>query len=87
MDEILSTIKIKKLKINNILVEKNKDLFENSDFEQNYDWRTATGIYIFGHDNLRFMTWLAENYESVYENMNYYDLMAGVLNCLKMIIR
>ena len=33
--KVLSTLKIKKLKINNILIEKYKNLLENSDFEQN----------------------------------------------------
>ena len=34
--KVLSTLKNKKLKINNILIEKYKNLLENSDFEQNY---------------------------------------------------
>ena len=37
--------KNKKLKINNVLVQKYKNMLENSDFEQNYRSRTATGIY------------------------------------------
>ena len=32
--ELLSTLKIKKLKINNILIEKYKNMTENPDFEQ-----------------------------------------------------
>ena len=32
--KVLSTLKKKKLKINNILIEKYKDLLKNSDFEQ-----------------------------------------------------
>ena len=34
--ELLSTLKNKILKINNILIEKHKDLNENPDFEQDY---------------------------------------------------
>ena len=33
--EVLSTLKKKKLKINNILIEKYKNMLENSDFEKN----------------------------------------------------
>ena len=43
--EVLSSLKNKKLKINNILIEKYKDMSENSDFEQNYWSKTANGIY------------------------------------------
>ena len=35
---------LKKLKLNNILIEKYKDMFENQDFEQDHYSRTATGI-------------------------------------------
>ena len=34
--EVLSTLKNKKIKINNILVEKHKDMILNPDFEQDY---------------------------------------------------
>ena len=34
--EVLSTLQNKKLKINNFLIEKYKELLENRDFEQNY---------------------------------------------------
>ena len=34
--EVLSTLENKKLKINNILIEKYKDMLENPDFEQNH---------------------------------------------------
>ena len=42
--KVLSTIKNKKLKINNILIENYKDMLEIFNFEQNYWSRTATGI-------------------------------------------
>ena len=42
--EILSTIKNRKMKINNILIEKQKHLIEKPDFERNYYSRTAEGI-------------------------------------------
>ena len=51
--KILSTLKNKKLKINNKLIEIYKDMLKNPDFEQNYWSRTATGIYKIGHDSIR----------------------------------
>ena len=56
--KILSTLKNKKLKINNILIEKYKDLLKNPDFEQSCWSRTATGIYKIGHDSIRLMKWI-----------------------------
>ena len=55
--EVLSTLKNLKLKINNILIEKYKNMLGNSDFQQNYWSRTATGIYKIGHDSIRLMKW------------------------------
>ena len=46
--EVLSTLKNKKLKINNILIEKYKDMLENPNFEQNKYSITSTGIYRIG---------------------------------------
>ena len=48
--EVLYTLKNKKLKINNILIEKYKNIIENTDFEQDYWSRTAIGFYRSGHD-------------------------------------
>ena len=56
--KVLSTLKNKKLKTNNTLIEKYKNMLENSDFEQNYWSRTATGIYKIGHDSIRLMKWI-----------------------------
>ena len=36
INEVLSTLKNKKLKINNILIEKYRDMTDNPDFEQDY---------------------------------------------------
>ena len=80
--KILSTLKNKKLKINNILIEKYKDMIKNPDFEQNYWSRTSTGIYKISHDSIRLMKWLCYCDRSCYENINYYDLMGSVLKCL-----
>ena len=55
--KVLSTLKNKKRKINNMLIEKYKNMIENPDFEQNFWSRTATGIYKIGHDNIRLMKW------------------------------
>ena len=53
--KVLSTLKNKKLKINNTLIEIYKNMLENPDFEQNYWSRTATGIYKISHDSIRLM--------------------------------
>ena len=50
--EVFSTLKNKKMRINNTLIEKNKDLLQNCDFEQNYWSRTAEGFYKIGHDSI-----------------------------------
>ena len=42
--KVLSGKENKKLKINNILIEKYKDMLENPYFEQEYCSRTAKGI-------------------------------------------
>ena len=56
--EVLSTLKNKKLKINNILIEKYKDKMKNPDLEQDYWSKTATGFYKIGHDSVRLMKWI-----------------------------
>ena len=80
--KVLSTLKNKKLKINNILIEKNIDMMKNPDFEQDYWSRTATGIYKIGHDSIRSMKWICYYDRSYYENINYYDLMGSICNYL-----
>ena len=42
--KVLSTLKNKKLKINNILTEKYEDLLKNPNFKQDYWSQTAKGI-------------------------------------------
>ena len=79
--EVLSTLKNKKLKINNILIEKYKNMLENPDFEQNFWSRTATGIYKIGHDSIRLMKFICYYDRSYYENINYYDLMGSLCFC------
>ena len=76
--EVLSTLKNKKLKINNTLIEIYKDMLLNPNFEQNYWSRTATGIYKIGHDSIRLMNWICYYDQSYYENINYYDLMGSL---------
>ena len=80
--KVLSTLKNKKLKINNTLIEIYKNMLENPDFEQNYWSRTATGIYKIGHDSIRLMKWICYYDRSHYENINYYDLMGSICNHL-----
>ena len=76
--QVLSTLKIKKLKANNILIEKYKNLLEKSDFEQDYWSRTASGIYKIGHDSVRFLKLICYYDRSYYEKINYYDLMGSI---------
>ena len=45
----------KKIKTNNILIKKCKDMLENVDFEQDFWSRTAEGLYKIGHDSIRLM--------------------------------
>ena len=73
----------KKLKINNTLIEKYKELLKNPDFEQNCYSRTATGIFEIGYDAIRLMKWICYYDRSYYENINYFDLMASILKGLK----
>ena len=42
--EVLSTLKYEKLKINNILIEKYKDMNEKPNFQQDHYSITSTGI-------------------------------------------
>ena len=76
--KVLSTLKNKKLKINNTLIEIYKDMINNPDFDQNYWSRTAKGIYKIGHDSVQLMKFICYYDRSYYENINYYDLMGGI---------
>ena len=57
--EVLSTLKNKKIKMNNMLIEKYKDMLEKPDFEQDYWSKTAIGIYKITYDSVRSLKWLA----------------------------
>ena len=84
-DEIykaLSELKNKKIKRNNMLIEKYKDMLEIPDFEQDLWSRTAEGIYKIGQDSIAIMKWICYFDRSYYENINYYDLMASILKFL-----
>ena len=76
--KVLSTLKNKKLKINNTLIEIYEDMLKNPDFEQNYWSRTSTGIYKIGHDSIGLMKWICYYDRSYFENINYYDLMGSL---------
>ena len=56
--KVLSTLKNKKLKINNTLIEIYKDVLQNPNFEQNEFSITSTCIYKIGHDSIRLMKWI-----------------------------
>ena len=79
--KVLSTLKNKKLKINNLLIEKYKGMLENPNFEQNKFSITSTGIYRIGHDSIRLMKWICYYDRSYYENINYYDLKGSLCLC------
>ena len=76
--KVLSTLKNKKLKFNNILIEKYIDMSKNPKFEQNKYSLTSTGIYKIAHDCIRLMKWICYYDRSYYENINYYDMMGTV---------
>ena len=76
--KVLSTLKNKKLKINDKLIEIYKELLLNPNFEQNKFSLTATGIYKIGHESIRLMKWICYYDRSYYENINYYDLMGSI---------
>ena len=76
--KVLSTLKNKKLKINNTLMKKYKDMLLNPRFEENYWSRTAIGIYKIGHDSIRLMKWICYYDQSYYENINYFDLLGSL---------
>ena len=73
IDEVLSILEKKKLKINNIIIEKFKGMLHNLDFKQDYWSRTAKGIYKKGNDSTRLSKWLIYYDNSYYDNMNYFD--------------
>ena len=56
--KVLSTLKNKKLKINNTIIEIYKDMLKNPNFEQNKYSLTSTGIYKIAHDIIRLMKWI-----------------------------
>ena len=81
--KVLSTLKNKKLKINNTLINIYKDMLLNPDFEQNHWSRTAIGIYKIGHDSIRLMKFVCYYDRSYNENINYIDMMASICKFLK----
>ena len=81
--KILSTLKNKKIKINNTLIDIYKDMIKNPDFEQNYWSRTAVSIYKIGYDSIRLVKWICYYDRSYYDNINYYDMMASICIFLK----
>ena len=58
INKILSTLKNKKIKINNTLIEIYKDMSKNPNFEQNKCSLTSSGIYKTGHDSIRLIKWI-----------------------------
>ena len=65
--KILSTLKNKKLKLNNILIEKCTDMIENPNFEQNKFSITSTGNYKIAHYSIRLLKWIRFYDRSYYE--------------------
>ena len=56
--EVLSTLKKKKLKTNNVLIEIYNDMIKNYDFELNIYSVTSTSTYKKAHDSIRLMKWI-----------------------------
>ena len=80
--KVLSTLKNKKLKINNTLIDIYKDMLLNLNFEHNKNSIPSTGIYKNAHDSIRLMNWICYYDRSYYENINYYDLMGSICKYL-----
>ena len=76
--EVLSTLRNKKVKINNILIENFKDMLHNLDFEQDHWSKTAESIFKNAHDGIRITKWLIYYDRSSYDKMNYFDLMVSI---------
>ena len=76
--KVLSTLKNKEVKINNILIEIYKDMLLNPNFEQNKHSLTSKGIYKIGYECIRLIKWICYYDRSYYENINYYDLMGSI---------
>ena len=76
--KILSTLKNKKIKTNNTLIEIYKDMLLNPNFEQSKNSLTSKGIYKTAHDSIRLMKWICYYDRSYNENFNYYDLMGSI---------
>ena len=78
--EVLANLKNKNLQINIILIGNHTHTNDLPDFEQKYYSRTTDGIYKFRNDSIRIMNCIVY-FETYFENINYYDLMASVLGC------
>ena len=61
-----------KLKTNNILIEKYKNMLQNQDSEQDYWLRTAIDIYKIGHNSIRLLEWLIFCGRSYYDNKIFF---------------
>ena len=68
--KVLSSLKHKKLTINDTLIEIYKNMFESPNFEQNLWLRTAEGIYKIGHVSNRLRKWICYYDRFYYENIN-----------------
>ena len=53
----------------------------DKEFERNYCPIIATSIQRVGHDSTKFLIWIAF-YDSYYEKMKYFYLLASVSLCL-----
>ena len=76
--KVSSTLKNKKLKMNKTLIEINKDMLKNPNFEQNKYSITSSRIYKIAHVSIRLVKWFCYYERSYYENVNYYDMMGSI---------
>ena len=75
---VLSTLKSKKLNINNTIIEINENTLENPDFEQNTYSLTSSGVNKIAQDSKRIMKWICFYDRYYYENIKYCDLLGSV---------
>ena len=57
-------------------------MVKNPNLEQKKYSITSSGIYKIGHDSIRLMKWICFYGRYYYGNINYYDLMGGILKYL-----
>ena len=80
--EVLSTLKYKKVRVNNTLIDIYKEMLLNHIFEQKKKFNNFNWLFKIAHNSFRIMKWICYCDRSYYENIKYYDLMVGICKYL-----